>query len=202
LSFHLHICQYRCDINLSEYKYSGQAEKNSSEISKMPLVETRNLEEPLLLADVVDDDIEGSSHSSAPAASTESVRLNHATATLAATIVGAGIMALPRAFAVLGLGVGGVIFTLVFLLSRFSLAALVHAADATGEFSYDGLAGSQFGRIGKRSLSLAILMNNAGSMIVYLILIGDVLCGVAPDYSGLITNLVGIHDPSVLWISR
>ena len=40
-------------------------------------------------------------------------------------------------------------------------------------------------------------------MIIYLIIIGDVLCGVAPNYSGLITNLVGIHDPeSVVWVSR
>lgn len=34
------------------------------------------------------------------------------------------------------------------------------------------------------------------SQIVYLIIIADVLCGVAPEYNGLITNLVGVHDPS------
>lgn len=32
--------------------------------------------------------------------------------------------------------------------------------------------------------------------IVYLIIIGDVLVGVPPDFNGLITNLLGIHDPS------
>ena len=31
--------------------------------------------------------------------------------------------------------------------------------------------------------------------IVYLIIIADVLVGVPPDYNGLVTNLVGIHDP-------
>lgn len=32
--------------------------------------------------------------------------------------------------------------------------------------------------------------------IVYLIIIADVLVGVPPDYNGLITNLLGIHDPN------
>ena len=32
--------------------------------------------------------------------------------------------------------------------------------------------------------------------IVYLIIIADVLVGVPPDFNGLVTNLVGVHDPS------
>lgn len=39
-------------------------------------------------------------------------------------------------------------------------------------------------------------------MIIYLIIIGDVLCGVAPDYNGLVTNFLGVHDPSVFYASR
>lgn len=31
--------------------------------------------------------------------------------------------------------------------------------------------------------------------IVYLIIIGDVLVGIPPEYNGLITNLLGVHDP-------
>ena len=130
------------------------------------------------------------------------VRLNHATATLAATIVGAGIMALPKSFAVLGLAMGSIIFAMVFLLTKFSLSALIHAANARECFSYSGLAKDQFGNAGSTALQISILLNNAGSMIIYLILIGDVLCGVAPEYSGLVTNLFGIHDPSVIWVSR
>lgn len=31
---------------------------------------------------------------------------------------------------------------------------------------------------------------------MYLIIIADVLVGVPPDYNGLITNLLGVHDPN------
>lgn len=131
------------------------------------------------------------------------VRLNYATATLAATIIGAGIMALPRAFATLGLLLGSLLLAFIFFLAIFSLAALIKSARSAGCWTYADLAKSQFGRAGAASLQAAILLNNSGSMIIYLIIIGDVLCGVAPNYSGLITNLVGIHDPeSVVWVSR
>ena len=180
-----------------------------------------NLEEPILATDfdlaTLEDELEyqavgEGSYDTAPVQGTEEssesshgegrVRLNHATTTLAATIVGAGIMALPRAFAVLGLGVGSIIFAMVFFLSEFSLSALVHAANATGCFSYSGLVEKQFGNVGSKALQISILLNNSGAMIIYLILIADVLCGVAPNYSGLVTNLFGIHDPSVIWVGR
>jgi hypothetical protein len=117
-------------------------------------------------------------------------------------------------------------------------------------WTYHDLVGAEYGAAGLLSLKLAIIVNNAGSMvgggqqgcppaggqarvcmlrtlagmatgqataqplrllsisppfaapalpyrqIVYLIIIADVLCGVAPDYNGLITNLLGVHDPS------
>lgn len=110
------------------------------------------------------------------------VKLNQATAALAATIIGAGIMALPRAFATLGIVLGIGLLSIVFGLSFFSLSALVRAARVAKEWTYAGLAESQFGRPGATALKIAILLNNSGSMIVYLIIMGDVLCGVAPDY--------------------
>jgi amino acid permease len=118
------------------------------------------------------------------------------------SLPGAGIMALPRAFATLGLVLGGGLLALVFAISLFSLRALITAAQATRCWTYSELAAQQFGSAGSAALRFAIVINNAGSMIVYLIIMGDVLCGVAPDYSGLITNLLGVHDPSVVWASR
>lgn len=115
---------------------------------------------------------------------------------------GAGIMALPRAFATLGLLVGGGLLALVFAVSLFSLQALVWAARATRCWTYAELAATEFGPAGSAALRAAIVVNNAGSMVIYLIIMGDILCGVAPTYSGLITNLVGVHDPSVVWVSR
>lgn len=48
-----------------------------------------------------------------------------ATANLATTIIGAGIMALPRAFATLGIVLGMAMLAVIFVLSFFSLGALV-----------------------------------------------------------------------------
>jgi sodium-coupled neutral amino acid transporter 2 len=129
-------------------------------------------------------------------------RLNHSTAALAATIVGAGIVALPKAFAALGLIFGSIIFMLVYGLSSFSLSAMIRAANFAGCWTYDELTRSQFGGIGARSLDIAIVLNNSGGMIIYLIIMGDVLVGAPPHYDGLITNLFGIHTGDVWWVSR
>jgi amino acid permease len=50
-----------------------------------------------------------------------------ATANLGVTTIGAGIMALPRAFATLGIVLGMAMLAVVFVLSFFSLGALVRS---------------------------------------------------------------------------
>eukprot|EP00887_Chlorella_sp_A99_P003916 scaffold11.g3916.t1 len=119
-------------------------------------------------------------------------RLNQATANLATTIIGAGIMALPHAFATMGLLLG----------SAMLLLGLVHVSQVTKKWTYVDLTRAEFGQAGVTALQLAIILNNAGSMVVYLVIIGDVLVGVPPLYSGLLTNVLGIHDPSLWYISR
>lgn len=128
--------------------------------------------------------------------------VTQATSNLSMTIIGAGIMALSKAFATLGMVLGLVILSSVFFLSLFSLAALVKAAQRSSVWTYRGVAKRALGRTGGALYVAAVLCNNAGSMIVYLIIVGDVLVGVAPDYSGLWTNLVGVHDPSVWYVWR
>ena len=46
------------------------------------------------------------------------------------------------------------------------------------------------------ALPLALHCPAPALQIVYLIIIADVLVGVPPDYNGLVTNLLGVHDPS------
>lgn len=129
-------------------------------------------------------------------------RLNHATAALAATIVGAGIVALPRAFATLGLVLGSILTLCIFGLSSYTLSAMIRSATSAGCWTYDELVRSQFGRIGGQSLDISIVLNNAGGMIIFLIIMGDVLVGAPPHYSGIVTNLFGIHSGDVWWVSR
>lgn len=52
------------------------------------------------------------------------------------------------------------------------------------------------------ALQVSVILNNAGIMIVYLIIMGDVLVGVGPDYSGLVTTAAGIHTGDVWWLNR
>lgn len=129
-------------------------------------------------------------------------RLTQATANLATTIIGAGIMALPRAFATLGVVLGASMLAVIFVLSFFSLGVLVRVSQLTHHWTYHDVVSAEYGYPGLLALKLAIIINNAGSMIVYLIIIADVLCGVPPDYNGLVTNLLGVHDPSVWFVSR
>ena len=82
-------------------------------------------------------------------------------------------MALPRAFATLGLLVGGGLLTVVFGLSFFSLTALVQAAKTMKCWTYAELARVEFGKAGSTALQAAIVVNNSGSMIM------AVLCIVA-----------------------
>ena len=56
--------------------------------------------------------------------------------------------------------------------------------------SYGALVESQFGRWGGRSMQLAIIVNNFGIMIVYLIIASDVLVGGA-DIRGVLPVLFG-----------
>lgn len=42
----------------------------------------------------------------------------------------------------------------------------------------------------------------AGLLITYLIMLGDVLVGNAPDYNGAITNLAGIHTGDAWFLDR
>jgi amino acid permease len=136
-------------------------------------------------------------------APTGDVRLNAATAALTSTLLGAGVLALPRAFAILGLLPGAALLLAALALSRFSLAALAAAAAAAGAWSYEELCAAHFGRGGRGVLRAAICLNNAGALVIYLDALGDILVGVpANGFSGLWTNAVGVHDPTSPLASR
>ena len=155
-----------------------------------------------------DDDDDGDREGGLGAVSSTSTsrstttRLNHAVAALTNTIVGAGIVALPKAFASLGVFPGTLLLGAFFFLSRYTLAAMIRSASTVGVWTYDELVRSQFGEFGARSLDAAIVVNNLGGLIIYLIIVGDLLVGTPPFYSGIVTNALGMHGGDVWWISR
>ncbi|CAL1408497.1 unnamed protein product [Linum trigynum] len=108
---------------------------------------------------------------------------------LSTTIVGAGIMALPATMKVLGLVLGVAMIIFMAFLTEASIELLLRFSRVSKSSSYGGLMGDAFGKVGKNLLQVAVMINNIGVLIVYMIIIGDVLSGTTAD---------GIHHPGVL----
>ncbi|CAN0870301.1 Amino acid transporter AVT6A [Linum grandiflorum] len=108
---------------------------------------------------------------------------------LSTTIVGAGIMALPATMKVLGLVLGIAMIIFMAFLTDASIELLLRFSRVGKSASYGGLMGDAFGKVGKILLQVAVMINNVGVLIVYMIIIGDVLSGTTAD---------GLHHPGVL----
>lgn len=95
--------------------------------------------------------------------------------TQANTIIGAGILALPLAFSLVGY-VGGVLM-LIFCagIADFSIDVLLSLSEATERHTYEGIAVTAFGRKGTIIVSLCVIVLNVGALTAYQIIIGDVL---------------------------
>jgi len=91
---------------------------------------------------------------------------------LSTTIVGAGIMALPATMKVLGLVLGVSLIIFMAFLAEASIEMLLRFSRAGKCASYGGLMGDAFGKTGRIMLQVAVLINNVGVLIVYMIIIG------------------------------
>ncbi|KAK9098526.1 hypothetical protein Syun_025571 [Stephania yunnanensis] len=96
---------------------------------------------------------------------------------LATSIIGAGIMALPAAVKVLGLVLGLILIVLMGILSEISIELLVRFAVLCKASSYGEVVQATLGRSVRILSEICIIVNNAGVLVVYLIIIGDVLSG-------------------------
>ncbi|XP_009621997.1 amino acid transporter AVT6E-like [Nicotiana tomentosiformis] len=96
---------------------------------------------------------------------------------LTTTIIGAGIMALPATMKVLGLVLGVVLILLMAILSEISVELLVRFTVHCKAASYGEVVQAALGKTAKVISEICIIVNNAGVLVVYLIIIGDVLSG-------------------------
>lgn len=108
---------------------------------------------------------------------------------ISTSIIGAGIMALPATMKVLGLGLGIGMIVFVAILTEGSLEMLLRFSRVGDSQSYGEVMRDAFGRAGRLLLQICILVNNVGTLIVYMIIIGDVLSG---------TSSSGIHHAGVM----
>ncbi|XP_010553943.1 PREDICTED: probable sodium-coupled neutral amino acid transporter 6 [Tarenaya hassleriana] len=120
---------------------------------------------------------------------------------ISTTIIGAGIMSLPATMKILGLVLGIAAIVFMAFLTDASVELLLRFSKAGKKRSYGGLMGDSFGKCGRILLQVAVLVNNIGVLIVYMIIIGDVLAGKTSDgthHAGVLEGWFGDH----WWNSR
>ncbi|GMH15910.1 hypothetical protein Nepgr_017751 [Nepenthes gracilis] len=109
---------------------------------------------------------------------------------LTTSIIGAGIMALPATMKVLGLVLGFALIVLMGVLSEISVELLVRFSVHYKVTSYGEIVQCALGRSARTLSEICIILNNAGILVVYLIIIGDVMSGSA-HHVGVFDQLMG-----------
>ncbi|KAG6509399.1 hypothetical protein ZIOFF_027387 [Zingiber officinale] len=94
---------------------------------------------------------------------------------LATTTIGAGIMSLPAAVKVLGVAPALVLVVAAAFLADASAEFLMRYRGAGGAWSYAAAMGDAFGRAGSAALQICVALTTAGTLTVYLDIIGN-LC--------------------------
>ncbi|KAK1667483.1 hypothetical protein QYE76_055642 [Lolium multiflorum] len=113
---------------------------------------------------------------------------------LSTSIIGAGIMSIPAAMRVLGVAPALVLIAAVAFLSDVSVEFMLRYTGwaPSGPPSYAGIMGDAFGRAGAAALNVFVAFTTAGTLVVYLIIIGDVLSGSAgagAEHAGVLGEL-------------
>ncbi|KAE8792218.1 putative sodium-coupled neutral amino acid transporter 6 [Hordeum vulgare] len=125
-----------------------------------------------------------------PAGPPEGSGVSGAVFNLATSIIGAGIMALPATMKVLGVAVGLVSILIMGVLSEVTIELLVRFSVRCRALSYGELVHRALGRPASVVAQFCIIVNNAGILVVYLIIIGDVMSG-SLKHMGVMDQLIG-----------
>ncbi|KAG1365655.1 Amino acid transporter AVT6C [Cocos nucifera] len=90
---------------------------------------------------------------------------------LSTTIIGAGIMSLPAATKVLGVGPALLLIAAVAFLSNVSAEFLLRYTMPGSPCSYAGIIGESFGRVGSTAVQLFVALTTMGTLTIFLIMI-------------------------------
>ncbi|XP_050209228.1 amino acid transporter AVT6C-like isoform X1 [Mercurialis annua] len=120
---------------------------------------------------------------------------------ISTTMIGAGIMSIPATIKVLGIIPGFIAILVVAYLVEVTVEFMLRYSQSGRATTYAGLMGVSFGRVGSLAVQICVVITNLGCLIIYLIIIGDVLCG--NEYGGtlhlgILQQWFGIHS----WNSR
>ncbi|KAF7816540.1 amino acid transporter AVT6C-like [Senna tora] len=117
---------------------------------------------------------------------------------VATTIVGAGIMSIPATVMVVGLVPNFLLILIIALLAEVSVDFLLRFTYSGETTTYSGVMREAFGPAGAVATQVLVVITNYGSLIMYLIIIGDVLSGKGEEHLGILQQWFGIH----WWNSR
>jgi amino acid permease len=109
---------------------------------------------------------------------------------LATSIIGADVMALPATMKVLGVAVGLISIVVMGILSEVTIELLVRFSAYCHALSYGEVVHRAMGRPASVVVQMCVIINNAGVLVVYLIIIGDVMSG-SLKHMGVMDQLLG-----------
>jgi hypothetical protein len=121
---------------------------------------------------------------------------------LSKVILGASMMAIPKAFAILGVILGSVLLTFCALLTAFTVDGLMDVSERLKIKTYSELVRQTCGRPAQYLLQVGIALTCFGNMVIYLVVIADVLVGSSPAFSGVLPEVLHISPASHLLMSR
>ncbi|KAL6853753.1 hypothetical protein ACP4OV_019782 [Aristida adscensionis] len=111
------------------------------------------------------------------------------------SIVGAGIMSIPAAMRVLGVAPALLLIAAVAALADVSVEFMLrYTGLGDAKPTYAGLMRAAFGRAGGAVLNVCIAFTTTGTLVVYLIIIGDVMSGSVgggDEHAGVLQELFG-----------
>lgn len=81
-------------------------------------------------------------------------------------------------------------------------AGLIEASASTGAGSYGGLVRRTLGPKAEATLQFAVFANCYIMEVVFVVVLGDILIGTAPEYGGLLPEWTGVPDPAACWWLR
>lgn len=117
-------------------------------------------------------------------------------------LLGAGVLGYPYCFKSCGLLLASAVMVVTLVACRVSYRLLLHASHLSGKRTYEGVAESALGKLGRPLVELCTAALNLGAIVAYLNILADVLSSVAgtlippgaePSRSAFVTG--GLEGP-------
>ncbi|KAI3430398.1 hypothetical protein D9Q98_004993 [Chlorella vulgaris] len=117
-------------------------------------------------------------------------------------ILGAGMLALPHAYAGLGVSGGVLLTAAVGAMTHASIALMLRPTERSGKLTYAAVMEAEWGRWAGAAVRFSIVVGSAGFLVLYLIILADLLVG-SEEFSGIIPDLwPGLPDPLPWFLQR